>query len=544
MHKPPIFNAARALDQAEFAHPDRPSLSYADVTISVSEAARLSRKLAQLLAQAGVTRGDRVMVASHNSPYHFIAYIACARLGAVFVPVSFRLTQVELQQLVDFCAPRAIICEPEIAARGSLASTGTVLQFVIDDDVQAGPLSSGLANGYLALAAAMSPYDGLIISDTENEGIPGLNQHGYPDGLAAIFFTSGSVSSPRAVKLTHSNLWWGSRNFRDGFEYRTDETVLAVAPLSHIGGFNGAALDVFSNGGHIVVARNFESAEVLRLIEEKQVNILFGVPTMYGAMMAHPDFATRDLASLRLPLVGGSQVPAPMLGRLAARGLRPINVWGMTETSASGCFLPFEHCPSHPGSIGRPFAYVEARIVDPGTLEEVPAASVGELLVRGPSVTSGFWHGRDHNDASFQDGWLRTGDLARVEDGGFLSIVGRMFDRITTGGESLLPDEVEDVLRQYPGVSDAVVCGVPDEFWGEMIVAGITVEEGTREPTLAEVQNFASQVLARYKLPRYLAVFPSLPLNAAGKVNRAAVRTAISDLMAQQPGVVHHTGSW
>ncbi len=533
MHRPPIFNAARALDQAEFAHPDRLSLSYADVTLSVAQTAQLSRKLAQLLAQAGVTQGDRVMIAAHNSPYHFITHIACARLGAVYVPVSFRLTQVELQQLVDFCAPRAIICEPEIAARGSLASTGTLLQFVIDDDIQAGPLSSGLANGYLALAAAMSPYGGLIVSDTQNQGINGLNQHGYPDGLAAIFFTSGSVGAPRAVKLTHANLWWAARNFRDGFEYRTDETVLVVAPLSHIGAFNGTALDVFSNGGHVVIQRSFDPAEVLRLVEDKRVNILFGVPTMYSAIMSHPDFAVRDLSSWRLPLVGGSQVPAPMLGRLAARGLRPINVWGMTETSASGCFLPFEHCPSHPGSIGRPFAYVEARIIDPDSGKDVPVDAVGELVVRGPSVTSGFWHGEDYNETAFEDGWLRTGDLARVSEDGFLSIVGRLFDCITTGGETLLPDEVEDVLRQYPGISDAVVCGVPDDVWGEMIVAGITVEEDTREPTLLEVQNFASQVLARYKLPRYLAVFPSIPLNAADKADRGAVRGAIMALMTQ-----------
>ncbi|MFT3944776.1 MAG: AMP-binding protein [Ancrocorticia sp.] len=533
MHKPPIFNAARALDQAAFAHPTRPSLTYGDTVLAVADAVLMSRKLAQLLAQAGVARGDRVMIASHNSPYHFIAYIACARLGAAFVPVSFRLTQVELQQLVDFCGPRAIICEPEIAARGSLASTGTLLQFVIDDDVQAGPLSSGLANGYLALAAAMSPYDGLVVSDTRHEGIEGLNQQGYPDGLAAILFTSGSAGAPKAVKLTHANLWWAARGFRDGFEYHTDETVLAVAPLSHIGGFNGTALDVFSNGGHVVIQRNFEAGETLRLIEEKRINIAFGVPTMYMALMAHADFATRDLSSWRLPLVGGSQVPAPLLGRLAARGLRPLNVWGMTENAGAGSYLPFEHCPGHPGSIGRPFAYLEMQIIDPQTLEPVPAETVGEIAVRGPSVTSGFWHGEHYNETAFIDDWLRTGDLGQVSGDGFVTIVGRLFDRITTGAESVYPDEIEEVLRQYPGVSEAVVCGVPDEIWGETVVAGISVEPETPEPTLVDVQTFAGQVLARFKLPRYLAVFPEMPVSAAGKIDRGAVREGIMNLMAQ-----------
>ena len=158
MHKPPIYNAARALDQAAFAHPNRTSITYGDQVLTVAQANALTRQLSQLLAQAGVTRGDRVMLASHNSPYHLLTYIACVRLGAVFVPVSFRLTQLELQELVDFTAPRALICEPEVAARGSIVSTGTLLQFVIDDDVQAGPLSAGFANGYLALGAAMVAY--------------------------------------------------------------------------------------------------------------------------------------------------------------------------------------------------------------------------------------------------------------------------------------------------------------------------------------------------------------------------------------------------
>lgn len=153
--------------------------------------------------------------------------------------------------------------------------------------------------------------------------------------------------------------------------------------------------------------------------------------------------------------------------------------------------------------------------------------------MRGPSVTSGFWHGEHYNETAFVDDWLRTGDLAQVSSDGFVTIVGRLFDRITTGGESVYPDEIEEVLRQYPGVSEAVVCGVPDEVWGETVVAGISVEPDTPEPTLVDVQTFASQVLARYKLPRYLAVFPSMPVSNADKINRTAVREAIINLMAQ-----------
>lgn len=534
MHKPPIYNAAHALDQAAFAHPARASITYGDEVLTVSEAAAATRQLAQLLAQAGVTRGDRVMLASHNSPYHLLTHIACARLGAVFVPVSFRLTQIELQELVDFAAPRAIICEPEIAARGSFASTGTLLQFVIDDDVQAGPLSASFAHGYLALGAAMASHNGQMISDTANAGVEGLNQQGYPDGLAVLLLTSGSVGSPKAVALTHANLWWGSRNFRDGFEYRTDETVLAATPLSHVGGFNGTTLDIFSGGGHVVIERHFDAGETLRLIEQHHVNIMFAAPTMYIALINHPDFSTRDLSSWRLPLVGGAQVPAPLLGRLAARGLRPINVWGMTETAASGAYLPFEHCPNHPGSIGRPFPYVEARICDPENSKSMGVGEVGELLVRGPSVSTGYWHGEAYTEGSYNGDWLRTGDLAQVDSGGFLSIMGRKLDRIMTGGEGVLPDEVENVLRQHPGIRDVVVCGVPDEVWGELIVAGLELEAGVAEPSFSDIEQSAQKVLARFKLPRFVAVFEHIPLTANDKIDRSGAQTIIEALMAQQ----------
>ncbi len=529
MPKKPIYNAAHALDRAAWAHPDRPSITYGERVVTVAEAAHLTRQLAQLFAQVGVSAGDRVMVAAHNSPYHLLAHVACARLGAVFVPVSYRLTSFELQSLVDFVAPRAIICEPEIAARGALSSTGTLLQFVIDDDVQSGPLSDGLSHGYLGLSSAFSPFDGTFISDGGAESVEPfiVNGQQYPAGLAAILFTSGSVGSPKAVPLTHENLWWGSRNFRDGFEYRTDETVLVAAPLSHIGGFNGTALDLFSNGGHVVIARSFDAGTVLRLIEERRVSIMFGVPTMYAALLNHPDFAMRDLSSWRLPLIGGAPVPAPMLGMLAARGLRPITVWGMTETAASGAYLPFEQCAQFPGSLGRPFAHIEARVVEPGTLNEVEEGQPGELAVRGPSVVDSYWHGAEYTSESFLNGWLLTGDLVVVTPGGTLTVTGRLADRIMTGGEGVMPGEVEEVLRQYPGVKDAVVCGIPDDIWGERIAAALVMADDAVVPSLSDIQAFAATILARYKLPRSVHFIAEVPLNSANKVNRAAIREAL-----------------
>lgn len=471
------------------------------------------------------------MIAAHNSPYHLLTYIACAGLGAVFVPVSYRLTHYELQGLVDFVAPRAIICDSETASRGGFVTTGTLLQFVIDDDVHAGPLSDALHNGYLGLTSAFAPFDGSLVAESgeaaEDAQVDVVNARRYPQGLAAIFFTSGSAGAPKAVQLTHANLWWGAQNFREGFEYRTDDTVIAVAPMSHIGGFNGTTLDVFSHGGHVVVIRSFNAGVVLRAIENHRASIMFGVPTMYAALLNHPDCATRDLRSWRLPLIGGSPVPAPMLGMLASLGLHPLSVWGMTETSGSGSFLPFEHCAQMPGSAGRPFAYIEARVMEPGTATPVPHGTVGELAVRGPSVTDGYWHGAEYTKEAIRGGWFLTGDLAQVTSNGYISISGRLADRIITGGEGVMPSEVEDVLRQYPGVVDAVVCGIPDDLWGERIVAGVVMEAEAAMPSLTDVQAFAASVLSRFKLPRYLVQMSEIPVNSANKVDRGAFARAI-----------------
>lgn len=529
MRKLPIFNAAFTLDRAAFDHPDRVSLTYGQQSWTVAQAATATRRLAQLLAQVGVSAGDRVMLVSHNSPYHLFFHIACARLGAVLVPVSFRLTQFELQALVDFCSPRAVVCEPEVAARGSFTSTGTLMHFVIDDDVQAGPLTPGLAGGYLGLTAALVAFDGDFIADGADDGPLELNRHDYPEGLADIFFVAGTAGQPRGAELTHENLWWGSRNLRDALSYDNDDVALVAAPLSHVSGFNCVTLDLFASGGHVVITRDFDPGAVLQLIESHRVTVFFGISTMYLALSGHPDFATRDLSSWRLPLVGGTHVPPPLLGRLASRHLRPLPVWGLPETAAAIAYLPFEHCAEYPGAVGRPFPHVAMRIVDPHTGEDLPEGHVGVIDVQGPGVAARYWHNDTDTREIFPNGWFRTGDFGQMSDG-VVTVTGRYSDVIFSGGESLLPDEVEDVLIQYPGVTEAVVCGVPDATWGESVAAAITVDSGNPQPDVHDLLAFAGQVLAGFKLPRRIIVVDTMPTAENGTVDRRAVRTLLADV--------------
>lgn len=516
------YNAAFALDRSAWANPSALSVVYGEQRWTVAQAAHVTRQLAQLLVQAGVSRGDRVLFVAHNSPYHLFVYIACARVGAIFVPVSFRLTQSEVQEIVDFCSPRVVFADATVAARGSFSSAGSLVSFLIDDDPSDISYSAGIANGYFALAPALATNDGNFVSDSSRSGSSSLNCVEYPTGTAAIFYTSGSASgSLRAVELTHQNLWWSARNFREAFGYGTQDVIVVGASLAHIGGFNGGTLDLFVSGGTVVLTKSFQASEILKLIEEWQATIFFGVPTMFWAILEQPDLAGFDLTSLRLPVIGGAPVSRTLVEKLKSAGLRPVVVWGMTETAGSGTFRP---CGvGSAGSVGRPFAHIEARIVDPQTCTD---ANVGELLVRGPSVSPGYWHNVEHTRASFMDGgWLRTGDVA--VGGSEVTVVGRLSDRISTGGEGVNPAEVEKVLRGHPKIEDAVVVGIPDEVWGEVVAAAIVCDDAA-VPTLAELQAFAARVLARYKLPRGLARIERVPLNGDGEIDRVAVKDRLA----------------
>ena len=605
----PIFNPAYSLDRAAAAHPQRVSLWYAERSWSVAEAAAVTRQLAELLVASGVKAGDRVAIVARNSPYHLLLHVACARIGAVFVPISYRFTGPELERVLGRIEPAVIIADPETAASGFLAPslptahraimnhgvnhggrppnsppssegeakgapeaeptaapTAAQLFFVIDDDAQAalpsqispepGILESALAAGWQGLGGALAERaqqdEAQTSGQTTHESKPSaqlsetktgvdITTRGgrtfaelglgapYPEGLGAILLTSGSAGEPKFVPLTHQQLWWGSQNFREGFEYSTWDVELVAAPLSHIGGFNGTTLDLFAHGGTVVVVREFRPSIVLRELERRRVAMMFAVPTMYAAMAAHPDFARRDLSAFSRPLTGGSAAYPELLRQLQAAGLQVLHVFGMTETAAAGCYLPAEQLPTRAGSIGRPFAHVQARVVDPATGEAVELGESGELWLRGPGVAAEYWNAPEHTAASFitiEQGdscWLRTGDLVRLDAGGYLWPVGRLDEMIITGGENVAPAEVEAVLASHPAVADVAVAGMPDSRWGQRVVAAVTLRSGAGAPSLDELRNFAASQLADYKLPRALAVTDQLPLNSNGKLDRAAL---------------------
>ncbi|WP_160149004.1 class I adenylate-forming enzyme family protein [Arcanobacterium ihumii] len=524
-----FYNPAHSLDRAAKAHPNRESLLYGDHTFTVKQSAFYTRQLAQFLIELGVSEGERVCLIARNSPYHMLLHVACARIGAVFVPISYRLSRLEVAELLDISTPAVIVTDPEVATEGRFEGSNA-RHVVIDDDAQSCidtlTLDETIVGefGYRKVTEA-SNFDGAFITDGVNDECEtARNSIHYFEGLGAILFTSGSTGKPKPVGLTHENLWWGSRNFREGFEYSNLDVEMVVAPLTHIGGFNGTTLDLFSHGGTVVVVREFDPTEVLYRLEKHRVAIMFGVPTIYAALMNHPNFASTDLSAFRLPLIGGAVSSPALLLRMMKNGLPALNVWGMTETSASGCCLTADNLKLAPGAIGRPFSHVEARIVDPETGTDCPAGVAGEMILRGPNVITEYWQDSASTEAGIKTGWLHTGDLVSVDSEGFFWVKGRLHNLINTGGEKVSPEEVMAVIGRHPAVSDCAVVGIPDSVWGEAVAVAVIVKQGRTLPSLEELNDFAAESLARYKLPKHLMEVDAFPLTANGKVDRAKIQ--------------------
>ncbi|XCB35752.1 AMP-binding protein [Arcanobacterium hippocoleae] len=316
-------NPAHSIDRVALAHPQRTNLIYGEQNWTVRESAKITRQIAELLLHLGVAAGERVALIARNTPYHLWIHAACARIGAIFVPISYRLQARELAQLLTICTPRVAVFDVEtVSATYSDAITQLPKinsVFYLDADPQAPQCDTNLLERHKihAFTAAYRDLPGKLLSVVKRKiaQIPAaksqadpllLSQIEYPTGLAAILFTSGSVGIPKAVGLTHAQLYWGNQNFRDGFEYSTVDRELVVAPLTHIGGFNGTTLDLFAHGGTVVVMREFDPEQLLTLLERHRVAMMFGVPTIYAAMLNHPKFAQFDLSNFRLPLIGGA----------------------------------------------------------------------------------------------------------------------------------------------------------------------------------------------------------------------------------------------
>lgn len=481
----PDYSPARALLRAAEQHPSRASLvdGATDRVWSVAESADAVARLAGALRGRGLGASSRIAVIAQNSPWHFLIHVAASWIHAATVPMS----------------PRA----PAPRLREMLEAAGVDL--VVVDEAGAAALAGGAGAPVVA------------VSDIEEWSRLAPAPVGPPlpcaQEEAAVVFTSGSTGLPRPVRLSHAALWWASASFRDGFEYSPGSHVVGVcAPLSHIGGFNGTTLDTFSHGGTlVVVGPSFDPVPTLECVQRHRIAMMFVVPTMARALLEANESVGADLSSWVRPLVGGDALTPALAERMRRAGLAPVHVWGMTETGGAGA-MAAPDSPAPAGSIGRPFPYVDLRIVGDDGAAAGPGA-VGAIEVRGPGVVTG-------------QQWLSTGDLGFVDADGWVHLVGRAHRMINTGGELVAPPRVEAALMELEEVREALVVGVPDETWGEVVGAVLVPSPGADAASLSPASLAAALggALAPWEQVRRVRLVDALPLTATGKPNPTAAR--------------------
>ncbi|MGC0416903.1 acyl-CoA synthetase [Embleya sp. AB8] len=495
--------------------PDATALVYSGRDLAASELSRTVRELAAGLAEHGLRRGDRIAYLGFNSPAFLETLLAAAHLGAVFVPVNFRLAADEVRHLLTDCGAHSLVveeCHRELV-ESVAAELPARRRFLIDTDPTCPPAADA-DPGWIPLSELLAP------------GRPALEPVAlHDDDLAALMYTSGTTGRPKGVMLTHGNLWWNAVNVDSVVDTRPDDVTLAVAPLFHIGGLNALTLRTLLRGGTVIVRRGFDPAQCLDDLVRYRVSTFFAVPAMFAALARVPGFAEADLGALRSTIVAAAPVPPQLIRDYAKRGVLLQQAWGLTETAPFATYLPPGLTLAKTGSAGAPMPYTEIRLVDPGTGTKVSEPDTrGEICVRGPNVTPGYWNNPAATRESIDEaGWFHTGDIAYRDRDGFYYIVDRLKEMIISGGENVYPAEVERVLVEYPGVLEVAVVGIPDPKWGETVLAVLTCAPDTT-PTVEQLREFAGERLARYKLPTRVLRTNELPRNASGKLTKDHLR--------------------
>jgi long-chain acyl-CoA synthetase len=487
------------------SRPGAVAISHGDRGVSYAELDERSNRLAQALLAAGAGPGSRIGHLDRSAPEVVELLVAVSKIGAVAVPLNWRLATPELTAIVNDAGAPVLIAGP---AFGEIATTvaGGVAQHVevvvVGDDYEA----------WLASFEAADP-----------------GGRGDAADPVVQMYTSGTTGVPKGVLTTQRNLAAATLNVP---AWRFDEASVSLTPLPmfHIGGIGWTFLGL-SQGATTILVSEFDAVAVLDLLESARVTNAVFVPTILQMLTSVPGAAERDYSALRSIAYGASPITTPVLkAALRTFGCPLFGVYGLTETTGGVVQLdPEDHDPDGPRehllrSAGRPRPWMEMRVVDPVSGRELPPGSVGEVWMRGPNVMAGYANRPEETaNALTPDGWLRTGDGGYLDEDGYLFLTDRIKDMIVSGGENVYPVEIEEALSQHPAVADVTVIGVPDERWGEAVKALVVTCRGA-SVSADDLVAFARERLAGYKLPRSIDFLDDLPRNAAGKVLKHELR--------------------
>ena len=475
-------------------------ISYADWNISANRTAHFLKKKLQL------NKHDRVAVYATNSLAYLDIWMACGKTGTILQNLNWRLAVSEIEQLLIDAAPSVIFYSNEFVEqinqlREKLANIITHW-VAIDNKALASDLH----------ISARDQHTDHFTADTTL----------MPDDPWVICYTGGTTGLPKGAILTHANMTWNAINTVSSWQLDQNDVAILNAPLFHTGGLNVFTLPLITVGGKSIVCKTFDTEQVFNLVTNGDVTVFFGVPTMFVMMQQSPLWSQADFSRLKIVISGGAPCPMPVFEKFWERGVNFKTGYGLTEAGPNTFVLPEKDIQRKPGFVGFPLMHIDVKVVNPDGSTCAPN-EIGELIIRGPHVTPGYWNRPEATAEAIQDGWLYTGDLAICDDEGYYKIVGRVKDMIISGGENIYPAEIESALHGHPAIAEAAVIGVEDDKWGE-VGRAIVVLEANHTFDENDIKTFLKTRLASYKIPKTYVVADELPRTGPGKINKKLLK--------------------
>ncbi len=489
--------------------PDKTALLEGEQHLTYAQVLARVRALAARLSEGGIGPGDHVALLFPNCIEFCLAYFAVLMLGAVVVPLNNRLAPKEFEYILNDSGARTLI-----------------LGYQFWDSYQA--FKDGLEVVDKVIYAGEAPVEGAdFFEDLAAPGPePGSRADLSGDSPACIIYTSGTTGLPKGAIMSHHNFFVNARNCGAHLGYREDDVTLIVVPLFHVTGLNSQLVAFFYTGGTCAIMRAYKTAEMIELAERYRVTVMFNVPTMYNLMLVNEALERCDLSNLRLAAYGGAPMdPETITALKTSLGVDLYNAYGLTETSSLTTILPACDALRKAGSVGLPVSGTHLRVVDHNGAD-LPSDSVGELLIKGPQVVAGYWNKPDATRQNIVDGWLHTGDLARIDPEGFVFIVDRKKDMINRGGENIYSIEVESALVAHPKVLEASVVPRKHSIFGEVVHAFVVLTPGAKAGE-EEIIEHCKGLIADYKVPASVSFVEELPRNPGGKVLKKKLREMV-----------------
>lgn len=478
---------------------EKTALNYKGNRISYGQLDRMVLAYACYLKKAGLKAGDKVVLSCLNSPEFIYSYFGTVRNGGVIVPVNLLLTMEEIAYIVKDSEAKFMIIHPVILQKSKLTREA---------------VEKVLGITLIVLDEGFHTY----VSEIPTEGFENFTEE---NSVSTFLYTSGTTGKQKAAMLTHRNLVMNSEQCYTGLQAKPDDVYMCVLPMFHVFAFTACILMPLLSGATITILESFQPKEVIETLLKDEISIFMGVPSMYVVLL---EAGKKNIffPKLRLAVSGGAALPVEIYrqGREIMK-LPIVEGYGLTEASPAVSFNPPNGVQKE-GSIGLPLPDVECKIVDEED-NELPAGEVGELAVRGENVMLGYYNQLDETAKTLRSGWLHTGDLAKMDEEGYIYIVDRKKDMVIVAGLNVYPREVEEVIYQYPKVKEAAVIGLADKLRGEYVKAFVVLKEG-EECHSKELLRFMREKLAAYKLPRHIEFVGSLPKNSTGKIMKRILK--------------------